>query len=247
VEAPFHDLHQLNSFLPGVIEGADEEHKNLSLAKFIHLCEQKALEIRGPQKNLILKVVEKAILYLSCPALKAYFQQRAACKAQVAAKRALARPEEYLYAIASHSLSLKHIEELMQMRKDFYAMACSTLVGEMSISFLYSYLGLGNEEGILSCLQSMNATLFDGVKVNFWTIVEESYFGRNEINPLPLSSLIKIRELYPRFDGVIILISKLLDDELFDVLSTIEGLKESAFKTSCQKAILDRLKIKMIP
>ena len=134
---------ELDSFLPS-IDVQDEYSKNLSLAKFIHLCEQKALEVDFFQKRLISVVVEKAKSKLTNAALKAYYQKSTAYKAQIVEKRNRARPEEYVYAVANNPLELAHLDELIKMRDSLFQIGCATLVGEMRVTILFSYLGWGN-------------------------------------------------------------------------------------------------------
>lgn len=230
---------QLESFFP-TFDEQDEYSKNLSLAKFIHLCEQKTLEVDFFQKRLINKVIEKAQLKFTNAALKEYYLKRAAYKAQIVEKRNRARPEEYIYAVANNPLALAHIDELHRMRDRFASMGCGTLVGEMRVAILFSYLGWGQCDAILKILQGIQG----GIKDHFWTIAVESYFERNEIKPLPLIALFKIREFYPTIEGLNIFIRMLSCEEKLEALVNLD---ESSFSSSVKKAILAQLKIQKIP
>lgn len=231
----FPNIDTLDTYLP-TLEIADEFSKNLALARFIHLCEQKTLEVDFFQKRLIKRAIEEAQLKFTNAALKEYYLKRAAYKVQVLQKGNRARPEEYVYAVSANPLSLTHLSDLIKMRASFLQMACGTLVGEMRIAILYSYLAWKNLDGITSSLKDLP----DNVKTTFWTIIEESYFDRNEIAPLSLNKLIKIRELYESLEGARIFFSKLSENELFEGYAYIEELAESPFKTLCKTAIFAR-------
>lgn len=72
----------------------------------------------------------------------------------------------------------------------------------------------------------------------------ESYFERNEIKPLPLIALFKIREFYPTIEGLNIFIRMLSCEEKLEALVNLD---ESSFSSSVKKAILAQLKIQKIP
>lgn len=229
-------LKELELFLP-TFDEQDEFSKNLSLAKFIHLSEQKANEVGYVQKKLIFCVIEQAKIKFTNEALRAYFQKRQEYKIEIATNKA--RPDAYFYAAACNPLAPLHIHALLMMKERFLSIGAATLVGEMKATILFSYLGLRDEAGILAMIKEIQGA----VKQAFWTIAEESFDHRNQIKALPLSTLFKIREFYDSDSGLEVFIRKLSNQEKAEAVA---DSGQSEFERKVNRMLLEHLRSEKI-
>ncbi|MFN4175219.1 MAG: hypothetical protein ACK4HV_08975, partial [Parachlamydiaceae bacterium] len=215
----------------------DEYSQNLALAKFICLCEKKMAKVSYSQKRLIFRVIQITKEKFTNEALRTYFEKRDFYKTCAAKGKSCA--DGYLYAIAINPLSQEHMNELYSMKERLVENDSSFLASEITVAMLFSYLGLGDEKGILRILREAQAS----IKEIFWTVSEASYFERNEVKSLSLATLIKMRELYSTQEDLKIFIGKLSIEEKGEALVFLD---ESPSCLEVKRQLLSDLKMRKI-